>query len=66
MATIEQTAAGVSFEPSEEQRSLRELAREFATREIRPLEREYDERMQHPADVIGKAHEVGLINLHVP
>jgi len=66
MATIEQTAAGVSFEPSEEQRSLRGLAREFATREIRPLEREYDERMQHPADVIAKAHEVGLINLHVP
>jgi acyl-CoA dehydrogenase len=67
MATIEQgTATGVSFAPTDEQKALRELAREFAAKEIRPKVAEYDERMQHPADVIAKAHDVGLMNLHVP
>ncbi len=67
MSTIEHgTATGVSFALTDEQKALRELAREFAEKEIRPKEREYDERMQHPADVIAKAHEVGLMNLHVP
>jgi acyl-CoA dehydrogenase len=64
MATIE--ATGISFALTDEQKALRELAREFAAKEIRPKEHEYDERMQHPADVIAKAHETGLMNLHVP
>jgi acyl-CoA dehydrogenase len=67
MATIEQeTAGGVSFAFTDEQRALRELAHEFAEREIRPKEREYDEASTHPADVIARAHEVGLMNLHIP
>jgi acyl-CoA dehydrogenase len=67
MATVERgRATGVSFALSDEQKALRELAREFAAREIRPKEAEYDERMQHPVDVIAKAHELGLMNLHVP
>ena len=67
MSTIEHGAAtGVSFALTDEQKALRELAREFAEKEIRPKEREYDEKMQHPADVIERAHEVGLMNLHVP
>src|SRR5919206_685504 len=65
MATIEQTT-GISFELSEEQRALRALAREFAEREIRPVAAEYDEHSTHPADVITKAHEVGLMNVHIP
>jgi acyl-CoA dehydrogenase len=65
--TIERaSAAGVSFALTEEQRALRGLAHEFAEREIRPKERAYDERSTHPADVIAKAHEVGLMNLHIP
>jgi acyl-CoA dehydrogenase len=64
MATIE--ATGVSFALTDEQKALRELAHDFAAKEIRPREREYDERMHHPADVIAKAHELGLMNLHVP
>ena len=59
-------ASGVSFELSPEQRELRALAREFAQKEIRPKAAEYDEHSTHPADVIAKAHEVGLMNLHVP
>ena len=57
MATIEErTAGGVSFGLTDEQRALRDLAHDFAEREIRPKEREYDEHSAHPADVIAKAH----------
>ncbi len=61
-----ETTSGVSFALSDEQRALRELAREFAAKEIRPVAADYDERSQHPADVIAKAHEVGLMNPHIP
>ena len=59
-------AGGVSFALTPEQRELRALAREFAEKEIRPKAAEYDEHATHPADVIAKAHELGLMNLHVP
>src|SRR3954452_23808291 len=67
MATTERgVAEGVSFRLSDEQKALRELARDFAQKEIRPRAADYDERSQHPEDVIAKAHELGLMNLHVP
>jgi acyl-CoA dehydrogenase len=59
-------AQGVSFSLTDEQRALRDLAHEFAEREIRPKAAEYDVDMTHPADVVAKAHGVGLMNLHVP
>ncbi|HEV2591760.1 MAG TPA: acyl-CoA dehydrogenase family protein [Gaiellaceae bacterium] len=64
MAAVETT--GISFALTEEQRELRALAREFADKEIRPVAAEHDVHMRHPADVIAKAHEVGLMNVHVP
>src|SRR3982751_4063229 len=67
MATLEErTAGGISFGLTDEQKALRDLAHDFAEREIRPKEREYDEHSRHPADVIAKAHELGLMNVHVP
>nr|AHG52942.1 hypothetical protein META_00016 [uncultured organism] len=45
-------AQGVSFSLTDEQRALRELAHDFAEREIRPRAAEYDVNMTHPADVI--------------
>ena len=69
MTAIEEaisTATGVSFALSDEQRELRRLAREFAEKEIRPKAAEYDEHQTHPADVIAKAHDVGLMNPHIP
>jgi acyl-CoA dehydrogenase len=65
MAVTEHTL-GVSFALTDEQRALRELAHEFAEKEIRPRAAEYDVHATHPADVIALAHEVGLMNLHVP
>src|SRR3954466_5928983 len=64
MATV--LSEGLSFTITDEQKALRELAHDFAVKEIRPKAAEYDVHMTHPADVIAKAHEVGLMNLHVP
>jgi len=67
MTTIEQNvAAGPSFALTEEQKALRDLARDFADKEIRPKAAEYDEHSTHPVDIIEKAHGVGLMNPHVP
>ena len=67
MAIIEQNlAAGPSFALTEEQKALRDLARDFAEKEIRPKAAEYDEHSTHPVDIIEKAHDVGLMNPHVP
>jgi len=67
MAAIEeQVATGISFALTDEQKELRALAREFAAKEIRPVEHEHDVDMKHPVGVIAKAHELGLMNLHVP
>jgi len=66
VAVMETTATGVSFALTDEQNELRALAREFAEKEIRPKAAEYDEHQTHPADVIAKAHELGLLNVHVP
>ena len=67
MTTMETgVAGGVSFALTPEQRELRALAREFAEKEIRPKAAGYDEHSTHPVDVIAKAHELGLMNLHLP
>ncbi len=67
MATLETgVVGGVSFALTDEQRELRSLAREFAEKEIRPKAAEYDEQQTHAADIIAKAHALGLMNLHVP
>jgi len=66
VAIDEGPATGVSFSLTEEQKQLRRLARTFAEREIRPREAEHDAEQRHPAEVVAHAHEVGLMNLHVP
>src|SRR3954453_3120931 len=66
MSTVAAAGTGVPFALSEGLLSLRDLAHEFAEKEIRPKAAEYDEHQTHPADVIAKAHEVGLMNPHVP
>src|SRR5215203_1988697 len=65
--TVEESVAtGLSFALTDEQRELRSLAREFAEKEIRPKAAEYDEHQTHPVDVVAKAHDLGLMNPHVP
>ena len=67
MATMERDRARGSRSSSRtSRRRCAQLAREFAEKEIRPKAAEYDEHSTHPADVIAKAHELGLMNPHVP
>jgi len=56
----------VDFTLTDEQKSLRELAHDFAEGEIRPVAWEYDRDGAWPIDVLAKAHEVGLMNTHLP
>lgn len=65
-ASITAPAQGVSFALTDEQKALRELAHDFAEREIRPRAARYDQEATHPADLIAQAHELGLLNRHVP
>src|SRR3989442_810446 len=68
MAVISEpaVAGGISFGLTDEQKALRELAHDFAEKEIRPRAAEYDEHQTHPADIVAKAHEIGLMNPHIP
>jgi acyl-CoA dehydrogenase len=54
------------FDLSEEQEALRALAREFAEKEMRPVAEHHDRTGEYPWDAIRKAHELGLMNTHVP
>jgi acyl-CoA dehydrogenase len=56
----------VDFTLSDEQKSLRELAHDFAAKEIRPVAWELDRHGTWPQAIIDKAHEVGLMNTHIP
>ena len=56
----------VDFTLTDEQKALRELAHDFAEKEIRPVAWEYDKDGTWPQDIIDKAWEVGLMNVHAP
>ncbi|MGH2920362.1 MAG: acyl-CoA dehydrogenase family protein [Solirubrobacteraceae bacterium] len=56
----------VDFTLNDEQKSLRELAHDFAEKEIRPVAAELDRDGAWPQAIIDKAHEVGLMNTHIP
>ncbi|WP_445149126.1 acyl-CoA dehydrogenase family protein [Baekduia sp. Peel2402] len=56
----------VDFTLTDEQKALRELAHDFAEKEIRSVAWEYDKEGTWPSDVFAKAHEVGLMNTHIP
>ena len=56
----------VDFTLTDEQKSLRELAHDFAEGEIRPVAWEHDRDGTWPVDVLQKAHDVGLMNTHAP
>jgi len=56
----------VDFTLTDEQKDLRELAHDFAEKEIRPVAWELDQDGGWPQAIIDKAHEVGLMNTHIP
>src|SRR6476660_3482158 len=56
----------VDFTLTDEQKNLRDMAHDFAEKEIRPVAWEYDKDGDWPQDIIDKAHEAGLMNTHAP
>lgn len=55
----------LSFNLSEEQQMLRDMAHDFAKNEIRPVAEHYDTSMEYPWEVIKKAHELGMVSTHI-
>ncbi len=56
----------VDFTLTDEQKDLRELAHDFAKKEIRPVAWEYDKDGHWPQEIIEKAWGLGLMNNHIP
>ena len=56
----------VDFTLTEQQRNIRELAHDFAEKEIRPVAWEYDRDATWPQEIIRKAWDVGLMNSQLP
>ena len=56
----------VDFTLTDEQKDLREMAHNFAEKEIRKVAWEHDKDGTWPQDIIDKAWEVGLMNTHIP
>src|SRR3989440_3694290 len=55
----------IDFTLTDEQKNLREMAHDFAVKEMRPVAWEYDREGTWPQDIIEKAWEVGLMNSHI-
>jgi acyl-CoA dehydrogenase len=56
----------VDFTLTDEQKDLRELAHNFAEREVRPVAWDYDRDATWPQEIVEKAWEVGLMNAELP
>jgi len=56
----------ISFALTEEQQMLRDMAQEFALKEIRPVAEHHDQTGEYPWEVLKKAFDLGLLNTHIP
>jgi acyl-CoA dehydrogenase len=56
----------VDFTLTDEQKALREMAHDFAEKEMRPVAWEYDKEGTWPEPVLKQAWELGLMNSHIP
>lgn len=56
----------MQFELTEQQRMIKELAADFAAREIAPIAAQIDEEERFPAEVVKKMGELGFMGMNVP
>ena len=56
----------MNFDPTDEQRSWRDLARDFAQGEIRPRAAELDREQKFPYDIVAEMARLGLMGLTLP
>jgi butyryl-CoA dehydrogenase len=65
-ATTATAGAGFSFDLTEDQRAVREMVRDFAESEIRPIAATIDETHEFPTETVKKMAELGLLGMFVP
>jgi acyl-CoA dehydrogenase len=56
----------IDFTLNDEQLAIREMAHDFAEKEMRPVAWDYDRDATWPQQIIEKAWELGLMNNHLP
>jgi alkylation response protein AidB-like acyl-CoA dehydrogenase len=56
----------MNLELSEEQKAIRDLARDFARNEIEPIAAKIDETGEFPAETVKKMGELGLMGIEIP
>ncbi len=56
----------MEIELTDEQRAVRQTAREFAEKEIIPVARENDEQEKFPADIVKKMADLGFLGAAIP
>jgi short/branched chain acyl-CoA dehydrogenase len=56
----------MNFDPTDEQRRWRDLARDFAQNDIRPRAAELDREQKFPYDIIADMANLGLLGLSLP
>ena len=54
------------FEPTEQQRMIRDMAHDFATREIVPVAAALDAEERFPAEIVAQMGELGFMGMNVP
>merc|ERR1712156_25236 len=57
---------GYNFTPTSEQQEYLDLAEQFTKNEIIPVAAHFDRTGEYPWEILRKAHETGLMNLHIP
>lgn len=58
--------SGFDFEPTESQKAVQELARDFAEKEIRPVVMKYDESMEFPMEIVQRLSKLGFMGITWP
>jgi len=62
----EMPSIGYNFTVTPEQQEYLDLAEQFTKNEIIPNAAHYDQTGEYPWEILKKAHETGLMNLHIP
>jgi len=57
---------GYTFELSDTQKKMQEVAQKFTKEEIIPIAAEHDRTGKYPWDIIKKAWSIGFLNRHIP
>jgi len=60
------TAIGIGFELTDEQKMMQQMAHDFAANEILPVAPQYDKSHEYPWPVVKKAQSLGLTTINVP